>query len=200
MRVHICGQKYFGEATLEALLNAGHRVAGVSSPTGEDRLALAAKERGIPLYIHVKSIGEADISDGADVIVSAHCNAYITERARAKAKFGALGYHPSLLPRHRGRDAIKWTLRMREPITGGSVYWLDGGADTGDIAAREIAFIREGDTPRSLWERELAPLGIKLILQVLDDLDNGVVNRVKQDNLAATFEPSLSGVKELRCL
>jgi methionyl-tRNA formyltransferase len=192
VRVHICGQKYFGGRVFGAVIGAGHIVTGVSAPSTGDRLAFAAKRADIPLSIHNSIIGEADISAGADVILSAHCHAFIAACARAKARFGALGYHPSLLPRHRGRDAIAWALRMREAITGGSVYWLDDGADTGDIAAREAVFIREGDTARSLWERELAPLGVKLFLQVLGDLDNGVVTRIRQESEAATFEPAIT--------
>jgi methionyl-tRNA formyltransferase len=199
MKVVIIGQKYFAGAVLEALAGDGHEIIGAIAPSNCDQLAFAAKRRDIPLAVYDNKPSADDLPLGADVIVAAHCHHFIDGKMRAKTRLGALGYHPSLLPRHRGRDAIKWALRMREAITGGTIYWMDDGADTGDIAAQEAVFIRLDDTPRSLWERELAPLGVRLFRDVLGDLDKGVITRKPQDTLVATFEPSLAA-KELRCL
>lgn len=45
----------------------------------------------------------------------------------------AVGYHPSLLPRYRGCNAVKWTVCFGDTVAGGTVYELDekvdGGAD-----------------------------------------------------------------------
>lgn len=130
------------------------------------------------------------VPDDIDLIICAHAHLFITPQARAKARHGALGYHPSLLPRHRGRDAIHWTLHMRDPITGGTAYWLDDGADTGDIAAQDWCWTKPRDTPLSLWLRELAPMGIRLIRKVLSDLDQNKITRYPQPQEHATWEPS----------
>jgi len=44
-----------------------------------------------------------------------------------------LAYLSSLLPRHRGRDAVLWDIHMKESINGGILYWMDDGADKGNI-------------------------------------------------------------------
>jgi len=72
------------------------------------------------------------------------------------------------LPRHRGIAAIEWTIREGDPIAGGSVYHLADRMDAGAIAAQEWVFVRKGETARELWERALAPLGQKLLGDMID--------------------------------
>ncbi|MEJ0070026.1 MAG: formyltransferase family protein [Pseudomonadota bacterium] len=93
-------------------------------------------------------------------------------------------------PRHRGRDAVVWTVKMGDAIAGGSIYWLDDGADTGPIAAQEHCFVHPGETADELWRRALGPLGLRLFDRVFADLERGEVVRQPQDEAAATWEPS----------
>ncbi|MFL6815271.1 MAG: methionyl-tRNA formyltransferase, partial [Bradyrhizobium sp.] len=51
---------------------------------------------------------------------------------------------------------------------GGTVYHLADRMDAGAIAAQEWCFVKKGSTARELWERELAPLGLKLLGEVVD--------------------------------
>ena len=107
---------------------------------------------------------------GVDVIVAAHSHDFISGRVRSRAKYGAIGYHPSLLPRHRGRDAIEWALRFGDPISGGTVYWLGETMDGGPIAAQDWCWVRRGDTAAALcamaswsaWEALRAQQGLSV--------------------------------------
>ena len=127
---------------------------------------------------------------GVDLIIAAHSHDFIGRRTRLAARVGAIGYHPSLLPRHRGRDAVRWAIHMGEAVTGGSVYWLGDGVDSGPIAAQDWCWIRPGDTPGELWRRELFPLGVRLLRRAVADLARGVIVRIDQDPRLATFEPA----------
>ena len=40
---------------------------------------------------------------------------------------------------------------MGDAITGGTVYWMDDGADTGPIAAQDWCHIQPGDDAKKLW-------------------------------------------------
>lgn len=195
MRVMIVGQKWLGAEALKLCLARGDDVAAVSAPRTDDRLAALAADKGVPVCQVPRRIDGGWVPAGTDVILCAHAHAYVTADARAKARFGALGYHPSLLPRHRGRDSVRWAIHMRDVVTGGTAYWLDDGADTGAIAAQDWCWIQPGDTPELLWRRELAPMGIRLLAKVLDDLDKGQARRDKQDERLATWEPTFSGGK-----
>ena len=102
--------------------------------------------------------GEA-VPEGTDLIVAAHTHARVSNEALARSRLGGVGYHPSLLPRHRGIAAVEWTILEGDPIAGGSVYHLADGWDAGAIAAQDWCFVAKGETARELWERALAPMG-----------------------------------------
>lgn len=206
MRVYLSGQKTFGAAVLELLVHRGETVVGVSSPAwrdaelpgpfgpaGETRdpLAVFAERRGIP-WTEASQLRAERLPEDVDLIVAAHSHAFLGRRTRNRARFGAVGYHPSLLPRHRGRDAIRWALHMGDPITGGTVFWLTDSVDAGPIAAQDWTFIQADDTPSSLWSRELFPMGLRLLDKLLRDLHAGRMVRVPQDEAVATWEPSWS--------
>jgi len=52
------------------------------------------------------------------------------------APLGAVGVHPSLLPRHRGPDPYFWTLESGDLVTGVTAHRLDESYDTGAILAQ----------------------------------------------------------------
>lgn len=195
MRVVLVGQKWLAVQLLERCLAMGIEVAQVIAPEPQpgaapDSLERAASDLGVPVCRAGRSV-RAEQVPSCDVILAAHAHSFIGAAARAKARLGALGYHPSLLPRHRGRDAIHWAVHMREPVTGGSLYWMDDGADTGPVVAQSWCHIRPGDTAAALWRRDLAPMGLALFDQVLARLASGDPCRgVVQDPELATWEPA----------
>lgn len=186
MRIAIVGQKWLGERLLMSLM-PHHEIVAVAAPVG-DRLFIAANNAGVAVL--GTSMGVGMIPDGVELIVAAHAHQFIHQSIRAKAKHGAIGYHPSLLPLHRGRDAVRWAIHMREQITGGTVYRMDDGADTGDIILQQFCFIRPDDTAETLWRRDLAPLGIRLLTQAVAQIADGTATYTPQDKALATFEPS----------
>ena len=188
----IVGQKWLAAELPRLCLARGDDVAAVSAPRMDDRLAALATAEGIPVCQVPKRLTGEWVPAGVDVLLCANAHVFVTAEARGKARLGALGYHPSLLPRHRGRDAIRWALHMGDVVTGGTVYWLDDGADTGPIAAQDWCWVEPGDTPESLWRRVLGPMGLRLFDQVLAALDTGAVPSASQDTRMATWEPSFN--------
>lgn len=196
MQIVIVGQKWLGAEVLRLCLKRGDTIAAVITPGagGEeyDRLYAAAQQSGVPVETCACRVEARHIPPRTDLIIAAHAHAYISEPARQSTRYGALGYHPSLLPRHRGRDAVRWTLHMRDPVAGGTAYWMDNGADTGPIAAQHWCHVLPTDTARTLWQRDLAPIGLRLIEQVLSDLDKGIVTSTPQREDGATREPAFT--------
>jgi glycine cleavage system regulatory protein/folate-dependent phosphoribosylglycinamide formyltransferase PurN len=155
---------------------------------------LAAQKAGIPVHIqeNPKTVSGDAIAASTDVIIAAHTHARISDEALAKSRLGGVGYHPSLLPRHRGIAAVEWTILSGDPIAGGSVYHLADGWDAGAVAAQDWCFVRRGETARELWERALAPLGLKLLAQVVRHArDHDVLPAHTQDPQFATRAPML---------
>ena len=116
MKVFLSGQKYFGQQVFGMLLEKkGVDIVGVSAPVETlsgrpDRLYRAAVHAGVPVTC-ADGLNAATVPEGLDVIVCAHSHSFISGAMRAKTKLGGFGYHPSLLPLHRGRDAVYWAVR-----------------------------------------------------------------------------------------
>lgn len=203
MKILVCGQKEFGAAVLRQCRADGHEVVAACAPpfrsdgATPDRLADTARTFGIQV-IPSGGLFSHTVPAGVDVIVAAHSHDFISGRVRSRAKYGAIGYHPSLLPRHRGRDAIEWALRFGDPIAGGTVYWLGETMDGGPIAAQDWCWVRRGDTAAALWRRDLFHLGLRLFRDVLADLPGYWVNKKPQDESLATFEPCLTPPPKFR--
>lgn len=195
MKVVLIGQKWLAAQLLQQCLRQDIEVLGVIAPEPAadevpDRLEVEAIAAGVPVC-RVRGRVKAEHVPACDLILAAHAHAFIDGSARTKAAMGALGYHPSLLPRHRGRDAIRWVLHMREPVTGGSLYWMDDGADTGPVVAQDWCHTRPDDTAATLWRRDLAPMGLRLFAHVLNQLREGSPCKGKQQDVAlASWEPA----------
>jgi methionyl-tRNA formyltransferase len=195
MKCTLVGSRYFGALVFEALRKDGVAFAGVVAPTDDDRLALAAKAAGVPVHVlaNPKIVPGEAIPEGTDLIVAAHTHARVSNEALARSKLGGVGYHPSLLPRHRGIAAVEWTILEGDPIAGGSVYHLADGWDAGAVAAQDWCFVAKGETARELWERALAPMGLKLLTQVVRHAaEHGALPAFKQDDRFATKAPMIT--------
>jgi len=170
MKITLVGSRHFGVAVLNMLKTRDVEVARVVVADGEDRLAAAAREAGVPLSVQKdpKNVAANEIAEGTDLIITAHSHARVGKEALAMSRLGGIGYHPSLLPRHRGIAAVEWTIKEGDPIAGGSIYHLADRMDAGAIAAQDWCFVKKGETARELWERALAPLGVQLLSQVVD--------------------------------
>ena len=195
MRITLVGSRHFGVTTMNMLREHGVEIARVIVADAEDRLAAAAKAAGIDVVVQAnpKLVVASEIAERTDLIVTAHSHARISKQALAATRLGGIGYHPSLLPRHRGIAAIEWTIQERDPITGGTVYHLADRMDAGAIAAQEWCFVKKGETARELWERALAPLGQKLLAEVIDYAKaHDALPAKPQDEQFATKAPSIS--------
>ena len=195
IKITLVGSRHFGVATLAMLRERDVEVARVVVADGEDRLAAAARSFGIDVVVqgNPKLVVASEIAAGSDLIVTAHSHARISKEALAVAKLGGIGYHPSLLPRHRGIAAVEWTIREGDPIAGGTIYHLADRMDAGAIAAQDWCFVKKGETARELWERALAPLGLRLLGEVIDYANTHRSLLAKpQDEQFATNAPSLS--------
>ena len=192
MKIALIGSRWFGAQALKLLRERGHELFVVSLKAG-DALVEAARSAEIA---HVTLDGarrvEAEHLPGDfDLIVAAHSHAFISPAACRRARLAAIGYHPSLLPRHRGIAAVEWTIKLRDPIAGGSVYHLSESLDGGALAAQDWCFVYPEDDAASLWRRALAPMGLRLLMQVVAQVEErGHADAFEQDPKAVTYAPS----------
>ena len=195
MKLALVGSRYFGATVLKALQQlSGVEICCVVAPAADDRLALAATQAGLPLHVQAnpKLVSGDAVPPGTDLVIAAHTHARVSNEALAHARLGGVGYHPSLLPRHRGIAAVEWTILEGDPIAGGSVYHLADGWDAGAVAAQDWCFVGKGEDARSLWERALAPMGVALLTKVVRHAqEHGQLPAFEQDPRFATKAPML---------
>ena len=195
MRIVVHGQQAFGKAVLEALLERGDDVVAVyAAPEGarEDPLAAAALAAGLPL-VRPASFRDPAVLDAfralrPDLQVMAFVTLIVPEEFLRVPTLGTIQYHPSLLPRHRGRSSINWPLIKGESETGLTVFWPDGGIDTGDVLLQRTTPISETDTLGSVYFDRLFPMGVEALLEAVDLVRAGTAPRIPQDEALATYE------------
>lgn len=103
-------------------------------------------------------------------------------------KQGCIGMHPTLLPMGRGRAAIPWTIIKGLDKTGVTMFKLDEGVDTGDIIGQVEFEVGSRITATELYEK-VNKMHIYLIAKYWDDIVNGRIELVKQNEAEATTWP-----------
>ncbi|NQV83567.1 MAG: formyl transferase [Rhodospirillales bacterium] len=100
-------------------------------------------------------------------------------------KEGVIGYHPALLPRNRGRHPIIWALALGLKETGSTFFFMDEGADSGDILSQQRIAIGDDDDAASLYAK-LVDAAINQLGGIVHDLAEGHLKRSPQDASKAT--------------
>jgi methionyl-tRNA formyltransferase len=107
-------------------------------------------------------------------------------------RLGAVGAHPSILPRHRGPDPFYWAIDSGDDVAGVSIHRLTEGYDEGPILYSETLPIGE----RNAWElaRALDRPSLRLLRRAVRALACGEAPAsVPQDDGRATWAPAPEG-------
>ena len=199
MRIAVIGQAQFGHDVLNKLLEANKNIVGISSPspkkeTDSDPLSILAKENDIPnIYTDLlkqKKYADQFINDFLpDLIVFAFVNDIIPKNILDAATIGSIQYHPSLLPKYRGRSAMNWAIFNGENKTGISIFWVDEGIDTGPILLQKEAIIEDNDSVASLYFNKLYPLGIEAMIEAVELTEKGNAPKIDQNESESNYDP-----------
>jgi len=197
MRIAVMGQAAFGAKFVEEIAPQENVVAVYGppdSPKGKpDPIKDAAVGKNLPYYgypSYRKSEIIAEFRElRPDLLVMAFVTAILPTEFLNVPSRGSICYHPSLLPRHRGASAINWAVIMGDTKTGLTVFWADGGIDTGPILLQKAIDIRWEDTTGSLYFNHLFPMGIAALMESVELIKAGTAPRLPQDEALATYEP-----------
>jgi len=197
MRVVIIGQAAFGEAVFRKLADAGEEVVAAFYEREGDPLWALAQQRGVPAF-RTQELRKPDFMPTLaglkpDLNVMAFVTVIIPERVLTLPSQGTIQYHPSLLPRYRGRSAINWAIINGEAQTGITIFWPDHGIDTGPVLLQKSATIGPTDTLGSLYRNQLFPLGVEAMAEAVGLIRAGKAPRQFQDEAQATYEPPCEG-------
>lgn len=207
MRIVMMGTGLFAEPTFEALLASPHPVVGlVTQPdrvVGAERastrqtgrgMKTIALEHGVPV-LQPESIntpqGVADLQAlRPDLLVVAAYGQILSADVLTSAPRGGINVHASLLPKYRGAAPIAWAIYHGETRTGVTIIRMTTGLDAGDMLAQEAVDIGLEETAGEV-EARLAPLGARLALEVITQLEAATATGRKQDPTQVTKAPKL---------
>ena len=198
MRTILIGQAPFGAKTFESLLGAGENIVAVYTPrelpgAKPDPLKEAALKARTPVFqpetYRADPVFRAFVDLRPDLVILAFVTSIIPIRYLDVATKGAICFHPSLLPRHRGASAINWAIIMGDAQTGLSIFWPDAGIDTGPVLVQKTVDIGPDDTAGSLYFDRLFPVGVDAIVESVELIKAGSAPRLPQDDAGATYEP-----------
>jgi methionyl-tRNA formyltransferase len=197
LRIFVIGQAAFGQDVLLRLREAGEEVVAVAAPAQSlsgrtDRLRAAADTAAIPAFETAK-LKERESQERLRLLepelgIMAFVSDIIPVEVLNLPKLGTIQYHPSLLPRHRGRSSINWAIIQGDRKTGVSIFWPDAGLDTGPILLQREVEIGPDDTVGNLYYDKLYRLGIEMFVDSVRMLAAGASPKLRQDESQATYE------------
>ncbi len=207
MKIALIGQAPFGAAVFERLVADGHEIVGVFTPPEReggrpDPLAQAAREAGIALQqprrwqrrgVVDEEVCAAYEATAPELNVMAFVTQIIPSRVLEFPAFKTIQYHPSMLPKHRGRSAINHAIVAGDTMTGVTIFWVDEGLDTGPILLQVPVEIGPEDTINSLYRDKLFPLGVQAMSDAVKLVAAGQAPRHQQVEEDMTYEGPWEG-------
>ena len=204
LRIAYFGQAPFGRDVLVRLIEAGHEIVGVYAPPTKpgakaDPLAEEAEKRGLALFRHAamrRKSGEpipSRIAEHAALRADLNVLAFVTMILPAEIvdapRHGSLCFHPSLLPKFRGGNALAWQIIAGEREAGVTVFRPDAGVDTGPIVVQKGPVpILPHHTAATLYFESLYALGVEATVEGVARVAAGTARFTPQDEARASFQ------------
>jgi methionyl-tRNA formyltransferase len=191
LRIVLIGTVAHSRACLAHLIEIGADIAGVVTRPGSTfnsdfaRLDDLSETVGIPCLL-TKAINGAETIDwirerAPDVIFCFGWSQLIRAELLNLAPLGIVGYHPAMLPRNRGRHPLIWALVLGLEQTGSTFFFMDEGADSGDILSQDVIDIAPEDDAGDLYQK-MTRTALAQISDFLPRLEQRTFQRVPQDH------------------
>ncbi len=102
------------------------------------------------------------------------------------ANVGVVGFHPTPLPKMRGRAANVWQVLLGVHKTKCTMFFIDAGVDSGDILDQEEYTIEDSDYAEDVYKK-IENAAYVLSKRVLRSIMNGTLSPWKQNEDEATY-------------
>lgn len=205
MKIVFMGTPDHSSKMLEALLDAQEQIVCVVTqldrPKGRGQKVIASAVKKIAEERHLLVLQPEKVKDKnfisqinslqPDLIVIVAYGKILPKELLKIPKFGAINVHASLLPKYRGAAPIQWALLNGETETGVTIMQVAELLDSGDIILQRKIEISDDDNAETLTEK-LFSTGTQLLLEAIEKIKSGKVERISQKDNEATYAPSLT--------
>lgn len=131
---------------------------------------------------HINTIKEID----PDYIFVVGLSQLVSKELINSAKIGVIGYHPTNLPKHRGRAPIVWQILLGVKKTKCSLFFINEGVDSGEIIGQEEYIIEDTDYAMDVIFKSRKAL-MKLARRVLPKMLDNTLETKAQNEEEATY-------------
>lgn len=159
------------------LLSRGHTITAVVSQV--KKIQAWAKKNNIPLLNKISDLIANDNSIQFDYIFSVVNSQILSEKVFKLAKYGAINYHDSPLPKYAGLNATSWAILNNEKNHGVTWHVMNNKIDQGDIVKQKHFPIFVNDTAFTLNLR-CYEAAIESFQELLIDIEKNRVIHEKQ--------------------
>ena len=191
MKILFIGTVEFSLKAIEKLINIDANIVGVctkeKSSFNSDFADLTplCRVNNIPIkYIdNINSIENIEWIKKLepDIVFCFGWSSLIKKELLTLAPMGVIGYHPAALPQNRGRHPLIWALALGLSRSASTFFFMEEGADDGDILSQEYFSIDYHDDAKTLYKKVI-DLSLNQIEIFVDQLKNGNYKRIKQDH------------------
>lgn len=190
MRIVFIGSVEFSRITLEHLIAMRAEIVGVctlaASAFNADHFDLSGicKKNNI-FCLQVDDINsdrsvEWITARQPDIIFCFGWSKLLKTKLLSVPPMGVVGFHPAALPSNRGRHPIIWALALGLESTASTFFFMNSGADTGDILSQYPIKIDPIDTAATLYKK-ISQTALQQLNDFLPKLINGSYLRQPQD-------------------
>lgn len=200
VKIVFMGTPLFSVPILEALIENYNVIAVVTQPDRisnnkvfEPAIKKIAESHNIKVLQPVKVRKEyQEILDlNPDMIITCAYGQIIPKKLLDFPRYGAINIHASLLPKLRGGAPIHHAIIDGYDKTGITIMYMNEKMDEGDIILQSSTSISLDDTTETLHDR-LSIMGRDLILDAIPKIVSGNINRIKQNEIDATYGYNIS--------
>jgi len=201
MKVLFWGTPDFAVKSLKALIESNHEVVGVitqpDKPRGRGQkiqptpVKEEALKHNIPVLQPEKIKNNQEILEtikklNPDISVVVAYGKILPEEIINIPKYKTINVHASLLPEYRGAAPIQRAIMEDKDKTGVCIMEIIKELDAGDVYACREVKITEDDDIISLHDK-LAEEGARLLIEVLDKIEKGEIDKKPQNHEKATY-------------
>jgi methionyl-tRNA formyltransferase len=196
MRIVFIGAVKFSELALRRLLENQSNVVGVCTlehsgfNSDHEDLGQLSRSYNIPV-LYATNINSEKTIDwirdlDPDVIFCFGWSRLIKQPLLSLAPLGVLGFHPAALPANRGRHPLIWALVLGLKETATTFFFMDEGADSGDILSQQRLSILDTDNAEILYER-MTKTALKQMDEFVPSLESRSYKRIPQNHSKANY-------------
>lgn len=196
MRILFIGTVEFSKEALQKLITIKAEIIGVCTKEKSNfnsdfaDLTPICKDSNIP-FKFVEDINSKENIEWIkalkpDIVFCFGWSSLIKKELLNLAPMGVIGFHPAKLPQNRGRHPLVWALVLGLKESASTFFFMEEGADDGDILSQKDFSILEEDNAQSLYTKVIN-IALIQIEEFVPELGNKTYKRIPQNHQEANI-------------